>query len=140
MYFGDLEYSGHAQDFSKDPAWIGVGNRANFEDHELVGAHDFGYSAKTSFAGGSPGEVGGILWRGLPFSFYADHVGPLNLEKRLEANGKVILSSPPDPIRTSSWAGSTARPGPIARELPGILSVFTWAAPPVSVTISFLCY
>jgi len=91
MYFGDLEYDGHAQDFSKDPGWIGVGNRTNFEDHELVGAHDYGYSAKTSFAGGAPGEVGGMLWRGLPFSFYGDRVGPLDLEQRLEASGKVKL-------------------------------------------------
>src|SRR5581483_8609067 len=75
----------------KDPAWIGAGNRVTFEDHELVGAHDYDYSSKTSLAGGAPGEVGGMLWRGLPFSCYADRVGPLNLEQRLEAGGKVKL-------------------------------------------------
>jgi hypothetical protein len=110
MYFGDLEYGGQVQDLSKDPGWIGVGNRTNFEDYELVGAHDYGYSAKTSFAGGSPGEVGGILWRGLPFSFYADRVGPLDLEHRLEASGKVkLVTAGPDSDIFLGWFNSAAR-------------------------------
>lgn len=110
MYFGDLEYDGQVQDFSKDPGWIGVGNRTNFGDYELVGAHDYGYSAKTSFAGGSPGEVGGILWRGLPFSFYGDRVGPLNLEQRLEAGGKVkLVTAGPDSDIFLGWFNSAAK-------------------------------
>jgi hypothetical protein len=110
VYFGDLEYDGRVQDFSKDPEWIGVGNRTNFEDYELAGAHDFGYSEKTSFAGGSPGEVGGILWRGLPFSFYADRVGPLNLEQRLEAGGKVkLVTAGPDSDIFIGWFNSAAK-------------------------------
>ncbi len=110
MYFGDLEYDGHVQDFSKDPGWIGVGNRTNFEDYELVGAHDYGYSAKTSFAGGSPGEIGGSLWRGLPFSYYADRIGPLNLEHRLEASGKVkLVTAGPDSDIFLGWFNSAAK-------------------------------
>ncbi len=110
MFFGDLEYDGQVQDLSKDPGWIGVGNRTNFEDHELVGAYDFGYSAKTSFAGGSPGEVGGMLWRGLPFSFYADRVGPLNLEQRLEASGKAkLVTAGPDSDIFLGWFNSAAK-------------------------------
>lgn len=109
IYFGDLEFNGRAADFSKDPGWIGVGNRANFEDYVLVGAHDYGYSATTSFAGGSPGEIGGILWRGLPFSFYADRVGPLNLEQRLEASGKVkLVTAGPDSDIFFGWFNSGA--------------------------------
>lgn len=110
MYFGDLEYNGIVQNLSKDPGWIGAGNRTNFEDFELVGAHDYGYSAKTSFAGGSPGEVGGILWRGLPFSYYADRVGPLNLEQRLEAGGKVkLVTAGPDSDIFFGWFNSAAK-------------------------------
>jgi hypothetical protein len=110
MYFGDLEFDGHALDLSKDPGWIGVGNRTNYEDYELVGAHDYGYSAKTSFAGGAPGEVGGILWRSLPFSFYADRVGPLNLEQRLEASGKVkLVTAGPDSDIFLGWFNSAAK-------------------------------
>ncbi len=110
IFIGDLKYDGQAQDFSKDPAWIGAGNRISFEDYELVGAHDFGYSAKTSFAGGTPGEVGGILWRGLPFSFYADRVGPLTLERRLEASGKVkLVTAGPDSDIFLGWFNSAAK-------------------------------
>jgi hypothetical protein len=110
MYFGDLKYDGIVQDLSKDPGWIGVGNRTNYEDYELVGAHDFGYSAKTSFAGGSPGEIGGVLWRGGPFSFYADRVGPLNLEQRLEASGKVkLVTAGPDSDIFLGWFNSAAK-------------------------------
>ena len=110
MYFGDLEYDGQALNLSKDPAWIGVGNRVNFEDYELVGAHDYGYSPGTSFAGGSPGEVGGMLWRGLPFSYYADRVGPLNLEQRLEASGKVkLVTAGPDSDIFLGWFNSAAK-------------------------------
>jgi hypothetical protein len=87
-----------------------MGNRANFGDYELVGAHDYGYSAKTSFAGGSPGEVGGSLWRSLPFSFYADRVGPLNLEHRLEASGKVkLVTAGPDSDIFLGWFNSAAK-------------------------------
>jgi hypothetical protein len=36
-----------------------AGNRVAFEDREQAGAHDFGFSADTSHAGGRPGEIGG---------------------------------------------------------------------------------
>ncbi len=110
MYFGDLQIDGQAQDLSKDPEWIGVGNRVSFEDTELVGAHDYGYSPKTSFAGGAPGEVGGILWRGGPFSYYADRVGPLSLKQRLEAGGKVkLVTAGPDSDIFLGWFNSAAK-------------------------------
>ncbi len=110
MYFGDLEYEGQVPDLSRDPGWIGTGNRTNFGDYELAGAHDYGYSAKTSLAGGSPGEVGGSLWRSLPFSYYADRVGPLNLERRLEASGKVkLVTAGPDSDIFLGWFNSDAR-------------------------------
>ncbi len=110
MFFDDLQYDGHAQDFSKDPDWVGVGNRASFEDHEVAGAHNFGYSAETSFAGGAPGEIGGGIWRSGPFAFYADHVGPLNLEQRLEARGKVkLVTAGPDSDISLGWFNSAAK-------------------------------
>ena len=63
IYFGDLEHDGKREDFSRDPGWVGSGNRVTFRDREQVGVHDFGFSEKTNFAGGKPGEVGGGLWR-----------------------------------------------------------------------------
>ena len=82
IYFDDLHYNGEAQDFTHDPGWIGAGNRTTFEDREQVGAHDFGYSAKTNIAGGAPGEVGGGLWRSGDYAYYADRVGPLGSEQQ----------------------------------------------------------
>jgi hypothetical protein len=91
IYFDDLRYDGKAEDFAKDPGWVAVGNDAGFEDREAVGVHDFGYSAKTDWAGGKPGEVGGKMWRSGAYGYYADRVGPLSLADRLEASGKVVL-------------------------------------------------
>ena len=110
MYFDDLQFNGHTQDFSKDPEWIGTGNRVIFEDREQAGAHDFGYSGKTNHAGGKAGEVGGGLWRSGEFGYYADRVGPLNLEQRLEAHGKVkLLTAGPDSDMQLGWFNSAAK-------------------------------
>ncbi len=109
IFFDDVQFNGEAQDFSKDPGWIGAGNRVTFEDREQTGAHDFGFSEKTNFAGGSPGEVGGGLWRSGSFGFYADRVGPLDLERRLEARGKVrLVTAGPDSDMSIGWFSSAA--------------------------------
>jgi hypothetical protein len=90
IYFDDLQFDGKSEDFSKDPQWIALGNQTKFEDHEQTGLHDFGYS-ETNHAGGSPGEVGGLMWRAGSYAYYADKIGPLGLNDRLEASGKVVL-------------------------------------------------
>ena len=110
MFFDDLQFNGEAQDFSKEPAWIGAGNRVSYEDREVTGAHDFGFSAKTNFAGGKPGEIGGGLWRSGAFGYYADRVGPLNLEQKLEARGKVkLVTAGPDSDMQFGWFNSAAK-------------------------------
>jgi hypothetical protein len=103
IYFDDLQFNDQAQEFATDPAnadpkWIGAGNRTTFEDKEPAGAHHFGFSPDTQHAGGQkPGEVGGILWRSKPFGYYADTVGPLDLNHPLEAHGKIhMLTAGPD--------------------------------------------
>ena len=109
MYCDDVLVDGKAQDFSKDPEWIGKGNRTTYEDREVVGAHDFGYSPETTIAGGGKGEVGGGLWRSGKFGYYADRVGPLNLEQRLEASGKVrLVTAGPDSDMLIGWFSSAA--------------------------------
>ncbi len=96
IYVAGLEIDGAKQDFSKDPQWIGVANVDSYERRDEGGAHDFGYS-DTSFAGGKAGEIGGMIWRSGDFAYYADRIGPLSLNDRLEASGKVILAvGPPD--------------------------------------------
>ncbi len=110
MFFDDLRYDGQTQDFSNDPGWVGVGNRVTFEDREQVGAHDFGFSAKTAFAGGTAGEVGGGLWRSGDYGYYADRVGPLTLEQRLEAHGKVrLVTAGPDSDMFLGWFNSASK-------------------------------
>ena len=110
MYFDDLHFDGQTQEFSQDSGWIGAGNRSTFEEPEQLGAHNFGFSAKTSFAGGAPGEVGGSLWRCGLYAYYADVVGPLSLNQRLEARGKVILvTAGPDSDIYLGWFNHAAK-------------------------------
>jgi hypothetical protein len=110
MYFDDLRFDGQTQDFSQDPGWIGAGNRSTFAERAQAGAHDFGFSPKTSFAGGALGEAGGILWRGGNYAYYADVVGPLDLRQRLEARGKVILvTAGPDSDVYLGWFNHAAK-------------------------------
>ena len=98
IYFDDLSYDGKAEDFSEDPRWLASGNHSRFEDSVQGGAHDFGFSAQTSHAGGSPGELGGTIWRSGVYGYYAARVGVLTLTNRLEASGKVVLeAAPPEP-------------------------------------------
>jgi hypothetical protein len=108
IYFDDLQVDGQPQDFAKDPNWVAAGNRAAYEDKEQTGAHDFGFSPQTNFAGGAAaGEIGGGLWRSGDLGSYADRVGPLNLEQRLEARGKVrMVTAGPDSDILFGWFNS----------------------------------
>lgn len=115
IHFGDLEYDGKAADFSKEPAgWAGSNNRARYEDTQ-VGAQDFGYSPNTNLAGGSAGEIGGSFWRTeKPWGYYADRVGPLSLDDRMEASGRVILvAGGPDSDMYLGWFDSTQKEAPV---------------------------
>jgi hypothetical protein len=111
MYFDDLQYNGVREAFANDPKWEAKGNRARFEDRELVGAHDFGFSAESNNAGGAKGEVGGGLWRCEPLAWYADKVGPLGLDDHLEARGKVkLVTAGPDSDIFLGWFNSESAP------------------------------
>jgi hypothetical protein len=112
MFFDDLAWNGRDESFDDDPGWVAVGNRVQFEDKEPVGIHQFGFSADTRHAGGAPGEVGGAFWRSGDFAYYADRVGPLNLEHRLEARGKVrLITAGPDSDMLLGWFDSGAKNG-----------------------------
>jgi hypothetical protein len=106
IYFDDLQYDGRTQDFAEDPKWDSSGNRATYQAKDVGGAHDFGFS-NTNHAGGKPGEVGGTFWRSGKYGYYADKVGPLSLDDRLEASGKVVLKSAgPDSDMFLGWFNS----------------------------------
>jgi len=80
-----------------------------------VGSHDFGFSGKTNYAGGKPGEVGGDLWRSGKYGYYADRVGPLTLDDRLEASGKVVLKvGAPDSDMYIGWFSGAGKEDPPA--------------------------
>jgi hypothetical protein len=111
IHFDDLRFDGASEDFSKDPGWIESGSRATYESATVVGAHDFGFSAATNHAGGAaPGEVGGSLWRSGKYAYYADRVGPLSMNDKLKAHGRVILKvGAPDSDMLFGWFSSAAR-------------------------------
>jgi hypothetical protein len=107
IFFFDLNHDGKAEDADKDPVWEGSGNKASYQEEDQVGAHDFGFSPKTGFAGVSPGEVGGKLWRSGSYGYYADQTGPLTLAQPLEASGKVVLLvGAPDSDMFIGWFNS----------------------------------
>jgi hypothetical protein len=110
IHFGYLTVNGERADFSKDPGWVGSKNRTRFEDRKQGGAHDYGFSPETNYAGGKAGEVGGTFWRSGDYGYYADRVGPLSLNDRLEARGKVVLlRAPPDSGMYFGWFNSAER-------------------------------
>lgn len=91
IYFGDLVLDEKPLDPSNHEQWEGHDNRLRFAEDAVIGAHRFGFSGKTNFAGGSPGEVGGEMWRSGKYAYYADPVGPLSLDRPLHASGRVVL-------------------------------------------------
>jgi hypothetical protein len=112
IYFDDLHYLGRGQDFSQDPKWDASGNRTTYQSKDIGGAHDFGFSP-THHAGGKIGEVGGTFWRSGKYAYYADKVGPLSLDNRLEASGKVVLKSgAPDSDMFLGWFNSANKDEP----------------------------
>jgi hypothetical protein len=115
IYFGDLRHDGVTEDLTTDPGWVGSQNRARIA-HVPVGAHDFGFSPRTNFAGGKPGELGGDLWRSGKYAYYADRVGPLTLDDRLEASGKVLLKvgAPDSDVFLGWFNGANKEEPPVA--------------------------
>lgn len=107
IFFGDLQVDGQAQDLTKEPGWAASGNRTTYEDREQTGAHDFGFSQTNLAGGAAAGEIGGGLWRSGLLGSYADRVGPLNLEQRMEARGKVrMVTAGPDSDILLGWFSS----------------------------------
>jgi hypothetical protein len=106
IYFDDLKYADRAQDFSNDPGWDASGNRKTYQGTDVGGAHNFGFS-DTNYAGGKAGEIGGTFWRSDKWGYYADPIGKLTFDDRLEAHGKVILMvGAPDSDMCFGWFGA----------------------------------
>ena len=95
LFFDDVSINGTNHDFSTDPGWEAHDCQIIFDDSDRYGAHRFGYSPRTNFAGGrAPGEVGGRIWRIEEpefFAFYGDRTGPLDLKEPLKARGRICF-------------------------------------------------
>ncbi len=94
-FLDDVTINGQTEDFSRDPGWDQQGNRRRYEDCIVRPRFDFGYSP-TSFAGGAPGELGGVIFRGDSLkphmmAFYGDRLETLTLDAPLTASGRVCL-------------------------------------------------
>lgn len=92
LWIDDLTVNGQSFDFGHDPNWIGEGNVAHRNESVVRPYHQFGYSG-TRFAGGDPGELGGIIWRDEQPSFYGAPTEPLSLNDSLQASGTLALRS-----------------------------------------------
>jgi hypothetical protein len=104
VYFDDLACDGKAQDFATDPGWDAQGNRATYQATDVAAAHDFGFSNTNHAGGARGGEAGGTLWRSERWGYYADRVGPLSFDDRLEASGTVVLAvGAPDADMCFGW-------------------------------------
>ena len=112
IYLDELEYAGRAEDFTDDPHWDSSRNRVTYQATDVGGAHNFGFS-QTNYAGGKPGEIGGTFWRSGEYGYYADRVGPLSFDDRLEASGKVVLKvGAPDSDMYLGWFSSATKEPP----------------------------
>lgn len=96
IFLADLSVNGAKIDLSRDPGWVGHGNRATYESVDIRPRFDFGFSA-TNFAGGAkPGEFGGLFFRGdcreaHRLAAYGAPTEPLTLSKPLRASGRISL-------------------------------------------------
>ncbi|HEY5912071.1 MAG TPA: hypothetical protein VJA21_15820 [Verrucomicrobiae bacterium] len=95
-WIADVTINGKHFDFSRDPGWDGVGNRTTYQTRNTRPHFDFGWSP-THWAGGkSPGELGGLVFRGdcrdpNRLAAYGDRLSLLNLNTPLFAGGKVCM-------------------------------------------------
>jgi hypothetical protein len=104
IYFDDIRRDDKLFTFDEDPQWEGRKNRESYVEHEIPDAHDFGFRP-TQNAGGSAGEIGGLVWRTEKFlGYYADRIGHLDVETPLVARGRVVLSTgAPDSAVYLGW-------------------------------------
>jgi len=108
LWFDDIEWDSHREDFSADPHWIEIGNRVRFTDCVVRPFDDFGWR-NSHRAGGEPGEVGGLIWRNEAAEpehafYYGMPIGKLSLENELKASGRVAMkNAAPDSAILFGW-------------------------------------
>jgi hypothetical protein len=97
IWIRNLVVNGEQQNLSNDPQWEGFQNRTKFMTTNVRPWFDFGWSPTNHAGGESPGEFGGLVFRGdcrYPerMACYADRLESLSLDKPLHASGRVVLT------------------------------------------------
>ena len=95
VWLENVTIEGRHEDFGKDPGWEAFQNRRTYKTTNARPHGDFGYSP-TSYAGGKPGELGGLIFRGDcrkpgAMACYGDRLDALTLDKPLKASGKIAM-------------------------------------------------
>jgi hypothetical protein len=81
-----------SESFDRDPGWIGVNNRAARMRDPVEIRQDFGYSGKTSHAGGrATGEIGGLVTAAAEAAFYGKAIEKTSFEQPLSASGTLSV-------------------------------------------------
>ncbi|MBI1784596.1 hypothetical protein HYR69_05575, partial [Candidatus Sumerlaeota bacterium] len=96
LWMDDLKLNGEAAEFSADPQWEGLRNRAEYKTTGVRPRFDFGYSPTHYAGGGAAGELGGLVYRGDcrygdKLAHYGDRLTTLTLDRPLRASGKIAL-------------------------------------------------
>jgi hypothetical protein len=82
------------ESFDRDPNWLGVNNRIAQERQPIAIRQDFGFSAKTSHAGGDmPGEIGGFVTPAGEAAFYGKDIGRVDFDQALSASGRLTVAT-----------------------------------------------
>lgn len=90
VYLDDLIVDGKRESFDVDPEWASQGNNDSYEQQIMRPFQDFGYSL-SKYAGSDLGEIGGIVFRDEKPAYFADHVGPFDMDTQLKASGTLTL-------------------------------------------------
>lgn len=95
IYLDDLTINGRTFDFHADPNWEALHNRRQYLTEDTRPKFNFGWSP-TAHAGGRPGELGGLIFRGdcrepARLGAYGDAISRVTLRQRLVAKGKVAM-------------------------------------------------
>ena len=77
--------------FDRDPGWEGRNNRAATPEARTI-VQDFGFSA-TSHAGGTAGEIGGLICPAAEPAYYAKRIPSKTFSDPLTASGKLACAS-----------------------------------------------
>jgi hypothetical protein len=80
------------ENFDHDPGWEEVNSRI-VPEHPKTMTQDFGFSAKTSFAGGQPGEIGGRISRTARLASYAAKIPTKTLNDKFSASGAFTFTA-----------------------------------------------